>query len=190
MNFVENRKALALRGLAGVVFGLVAFFLPGITLAMLVLVFGMYSFIDGVFAIAAAAHPRLHSRPTLLLIEGAVGIGVGVASVLWTGMTALMLVAFVAFWAIFTGALELVIASRMDREIPGRRYLWVTGAVSIAFGGLVLLWPSAGALAIVLLLGMYALTFGTTLLVLAWRLHQVAQGSDEFRNHHPRHRTA
>ena len=174
---IENRKALVVRGLAGIAFALFAFFMPLVTVAGLVLMFGAYAFLDGALAIAAAVHPRRDRRHAFLLLEGVIGIGIGVASVLWTGATALVLTSLVAFWAIVTGALEIAMGAHLGRDFPGRRYLFTVGLVSLAFGVTVIVFPAAGALGIVLLLGAYAMTFGVTLLLLAWDLHRLAKRS-------------
>lgn len=181
LNFalVENRRPLMLRGLAGIAFGLMAFFLPFVTLAGLVLMFGAYAFLDGALAIAAAVHPRRDRRHLFLLLEGIIGIGIGVTSVLWTGATALALVSLVAFWAVVTGLLEIAMAAHAGAGFPGRRYLFAVGIVSLVFGVSVILFPAAGALGIVLLLGAYAMTFGVTLLLLAWDLRRLAKRSPE-----------
>lgn len=176
---VANRRSLMLRGLAGIAFGLIAFFMPFVTLAGLVLMFGAYAFLDGALAIAAAVHPKRDRRHAFLLLEGFIGIGIGVASVLWTGATAMVLVSLVAFWAVVTGSLELAMAVHAGTGFPGRRYLVAVGVMSLVLGVSVVLFPTAGALGIVLLLGAYAMTFGLTLLLLAWDLHRIAKESPE-----------
>lgn len=176
---VENRKSLMLRGLAGIAFGLVAFFLPFVTLAGLVLMFGAYAFLDGALAIAAAVHPKRDRRHAFLLLEGVVGIGIGVAAILWTGVTAMVLTSLVAFWAVVTGALEIAMGAHLGPGFPGRRYLLAVGIMSLVFGMSVILFPAAGALGIVFLLGAYAMTFGVTLLLLAWDLRRLAKKSAE-----------
>jgi uncharacterized membrane protein HdeD (DUF308 family) len=169
---VRNWKTLALRGLAGVLFGLVAFLWPSITLVALVLLFGGYAIADGVLAITAAIRPEPGAQVWILVLEGLFGIGVGLGACVWTGMTAVVLVDFVALWAIVTGILELALAARLRREIPGELLMGIAGATSVLLGIVMLVWPKGSALVIVILLGGYALFFGATMVALAFRLRR------------------
>ncbi len=116
----RNWWTLALRGLFAVLFGIMAFAWPGITLGALVLLYGAYAFADGVLAIAAALVGRTVGVPWwALLIEGLAGIGVGIITLLWPGITALVLLYLIAFWAVVTGVFEIVAAIRLRKEIRG-----------------------------------------------------------------------
>ena len=163
-----NWWALALRGLVGVLFGLLTFFLPGITLVTLVLLFGAYALIDGIFNVFAFF--RVASHHWALLIEGVIGIIAGVLTFAWPAITALVLLYVIAFWAIFTGLFEIIAGVRLRQVITNEWLLLVMGALSFLFGVLILFAPGAGALAIVLWIGAYALVFGVLLLALAFRL--------------------
>jgi uncharacterized membrane protein HdeD (DUF308 family) len=92
---------LALRGVLAVLFGLFAFFIPGITLLSLVLLFGAYVLLDGIFDLVAAT--RSPSHHWALVLEGIVGIIAGILTFLWPGITAMVLLYLIAFWAISPG---------------------------------------------------------------------------------------
>jgi uncharacterized membrane protein HdeD (DUF308 family) len=163
-----NWWALALRGLVAVLFGSLTFFLPGLTLVTLVLLFGAYAMVDGVFNVIAFF--RVASHHWALLIEGVVGIFVGVLTFAWPAITAFVLLYLIAFWAILTGIFEVVAGIRLRKTIANEWLLLLMGFLSLLFGLLILFAPGTGALAIVLWIGAYALVFGVVLLVLAFRL--------------------
>src|ERR1700693_3932175 len=139
--------ALALRGGIAVLFGLLTFFIPGVTLISLVLLFGFYAILDGVFDIVSAIKAPGHHWP--LLVEGIVGILAGILTFLWPGITAMVLLYLIAFWAIFTGVLEIVAGIRLRAVIANESLLILMGVVSILFGLFILIFPGAGALAII-----------------------------------------
>jgi uncharacterized membrane protein HdeD (DUF308 family) len=167
-SLARNWWALALRGLAAVLFGLLTFLVPGITLVTLVLLFGAYALVDGVLNLAAFF--RVASHHWALLIEGVIGIIAGVLTFAWPAITALVLLYVIAFWAIFTGIFEIIAGIRLRRVIINEWILIVIGVLSLLFGLLILFAPGVGALAIILWIGAYALVFGIFLLALALRL--------------------
>jgi uncharacterized membrane protein HdeD (DUF308 family) len=170
----HNWWVVVLRGLAGMAFGLVTFFAPGISLAALVLVFGAYAFADGVLAIISAIrreHPG--NRWWLLLLEGIAGIAAGVVTLLWPGITALVLLYVIAAWALVTGVLEIAVAIRLRKAIKGEWLLILSGILSVALGVMLVLWPGPGALALVIWIGAYAFVFGALLLALGLRLRSL-----------------
>jgi uncharacterized membrane protein HdeD (DUF308 family) len=172
----RNWWALALRGLFAVLFGIVAFALPGSTLGALVLLYGAYALVDGIFAIAAAVAGRDEGLPWwAMLLEGVVGIAVGVITFAWPGITALVLLYLIAAWAFVTGALEIAAAIRLRKEIRGEWLLALSGVLSVLFGVILVVNPGAGALAVVWLIGAYAIAFGVVLLVLGFRLRSLAR---------------
>ena len=163
-----NWWALLIRGLAGIAFAIMAFALPGITLATVVLLFAAYMIVDGAFAIVAGlAAARRHERWLLLLVEGLVDIAAGVLAVLWPGITVLATVLLIAAWSAVTGVLMLIAAFRLDR---GRWLMAVAGLVSMVLAVLLVLVPVAGALALIWWIGTYALLFGGMLTWLAIKL--------------------
>jgi uncharacterized membrane protein HdeD (DUF308 family) len=165
--------ALALRGLFAVIFGLLTFFVPGITLISLVLLFGFYAILDGVFDIVSAIRaPRHHWA---LVVEGIVGIIVGVLTIVWPGITAMALLYLIAVWAIVTGVLEIIAGIRLREIITNEWLLILMGVISVLFGILIIAFPRVGALAIVLWIGAYAFVFGVILIVLAFRLRSFRQ---------------
>jgi uncharacterized membrane protein HdeD (DUF308 family) len=172
----RNWWAIAIRGVAAILFGLLAFLWPGLTLAALVLLFGAYALVDGIFSIVAAVRRRTGDAPWwALLLEGILGVAAGLVTFFMPGLTAVTLVYVIAAWAIVTGVLEIVAAVRLREQITGEWWLVLSGVLSIVFGGLVMLAPAAGALAITLWIGAYALVFGALLLALAFRLRRVRE---------------
>ena len=173
----RNWWALALRGLVAVLFGLACFVWPLPTLMVLVLLYGAYALADGVFAVAAALAGRAQgSHWWALLLEGLLGIAVGVITFFWTDITAVALLYLIAFWAIVTGILEIVAAVRLRAYIAGEWALALSGVLSILFGLLLLIWPGATALALIWVIGAYAILFGILLFALAWRLRTWGRG--------------
>jgi uncharacterized membrane protein HdeD (DUF308 family) len=173
----RNWWLVALRGLAAIVFGVLAFVWPAITLWALVLLFGAYMLVDGIFAIVAAVRAAgREARWWLLLIEGVLGVLAGLVAAFWPGLTALALLYFIAAWAIVSGILEIAGAIRLRREIEGEWALGLSGALSLLFGVLLVVIPApAGLLSLVWLIGAYALAFGVLLLVLAFRLRGTSE---------------
>lgn len=158
--------AMALRGALAVLFGVVIFVWPGISLAVLVLLFGAYVLLDGIFAIVAGG--RTHTWP--LLVVGLLGVAAGIITFLWPGITALVLLYIIAFAAIFRGIFEITAAIQWRRVLVNEWLLILGGLVSLIFGVLLLVFPGAGALAVVWLIGAYAVIFGIVLIILAFRL--------------------
>jgi uncharacterized membrane protein HdeD (DUF308 family) len=160
---------VAIRGFAAVVFGVLTYLFPAITLAGLVLLFGAYAIVEGVFNLIAAA--RGQGGPWwALALEGLVSIAAGVVAFVYPAITALALLYVIGAWAVITGVLEIVAAVRLRAHIRDEWWLGLSGALSIIFGVLVMAFPGAGALAVVLWIGAYAVVFGAMLIALAFRL--------------------
>jgi uncharacterized membrane protein HdeD (DUF308 family) len=155
-----NWWTLALRGLAALIFGLLTFFWPGITLVVLVFLFGGYAIVDGIFAIAASIKSRESKRWWLLLIEGILSINAGVLTFTWPGITLLILLGLIAGWAIVTGVLEIVAAIQMRKYITNEWLLALSGIASLLFGVMLLINPGIGLLTVAWLIGAYAVAFG------------------------------
>jgi uncharacterized membrane protein HdeD (DUF308 family) len=182
----RNWWAVLLRGLAGIAFGLATLIAPGISIAGLIILFGAYALIDGVLAIVSAVRRRgRHDRWGLLVLEGIVGVGAAVVTVLWPGLTALALLFVIAGWAIVTGVLEIASAVVLRKQITGEWLLVLSGIASLIFGVVLFLFPVAGVVAIALLIGSYALVFGIILVVLAFRLRSWIHGHTSHPMPHP-----
>ena len=167
----RNWWLAALRGVLAVVFGVAAFVWPGLTLEVLVLLFGAYAFIDGAvvlgFGLMAAGE---HERWWPLVLGGVVGIATGVLTFIYPGAMALALVYVIGAWAIVTGVLEIAAAIRLRNVITSEWLMGLSGALSIVFGVLVLARPGSGALALVYLFGFYAVLAGISQIGLGFRL--------------------
>jgi uncharacterized membrane protein HdeD (DUF308 family) len=164
------------RGALAILFGLGAFFWPGITLAALVVLFGAFAFADGFMTLVAAIQGRNVIRHWwLYLLEGLAGIGAGVLTFFWPGITAVVLLAFIAAWAIITGILEIAAAIRLRKEIEGEWALGLSGVLSILFGLILMARPGAGALAVVWIIGAYAIAFGVVMILLSFRLRGLSK---------------
>ena len=171
MLLTHNWWALAIRGVAAIIFGILAFLWPGITLTALVLLFGAFAITDGIFAIIAGVNAAgVEKRWWWLLIEGVLSIIAGVLTFILPGITALFLLYLIAFWAIFTGVFAIITAIRLRKEIQGEWILALSGVLSVAFGVLLALFPGAGALALIWWIGAYALASGVLMLILAFKL--------------------
>jgi uncharacterized membrane protein HdeD (DUF308 family) len=167
----RNWGWLALRGAVSVLFGLFAFLWPGKTLAALVIVFGAFALADGILSLVHAFRVRDQGRPFWsLVIVGLLGIAAGIATLAWPGLTAIALLMFIAAWAFVTGVFEIVAAIRLRKEIANEWLLGLSGVISVAFGAMLFLQPGAGALALMWVIGAYALFFGLLLIVLAFKL--------------------
>jgi uncharacterized membrane protein HdeD (DUF308 family) len=165
---------VALRGAAAVLFGLLALVWPTITLTALVLLFGAYALVDGVMALGVAIFGGrgAEGRRPWLALEGIVGVAAGLFTFLWPGITALVLLWWIAAWALVTGIIEIVAAVRLRREIEGEWLLGLSGVVSVLFGVLLAVRPGEGAIAVTWLIGICAIVFGVALLALAVELRR------------------
>jgi uncharacterized membrane protein HdeD (DUF308 family) len=174
LTLARNWWVLVVRGVLAVVFGILAFVLPGATVAALVILFGAFMLVDGLFALVSAwrrADRRTSWWPFVL--EGLSGIAIGVITFMWPGVTAFALLYLIAAWAFVTGVFEIVAAIRLRKEIRGELVLALIGLASIIFAVLVILFPGEGAVAIVWAIGAYAVVFGILLIVLGLRLRRL-----------------
>jgi uncharacterized membrane protein HdeD (DUF308 family) len=166
----RNWWAVMLRGVLGILFGLVALFLPGATMLSLVLVFSAYMLVDGGLVILAAVRAaRRRDRWGILVLEGVINLVAGVLAFLWPGLTVVAFVLLVACWAVISGALILAAGFRL-KTTHGRWWLIVGGVASVIYGVLLILAPLIGALVLTWWLGAYAIVFGISLLVLGFKL--------------------
>jgi uncharacterized membrane protein HdeD (DUF308 family) len=163
---------LLLRGIAGIVFGVLAFAWPGLTLLTLIFLWGAYAIIDGVFSLWGAISGRGGTMGPRwwLAIVGIAGVLAGALAFAMPGVTALVLLLFIATWAIVTGLMQIIGAIRLRKEIEGEWLLILSGALSVLFGIILIVQPGAGALAVVWLIGATAVVMGILYVALAFRL--------------------
>lgn len=165
---------LVVRGVIAIVFGLLAFVAPTFGIAMLVALFAVWALIDGVGSLLAGMRTRGQDRSWWIeVLEGVVSIAAGVVALLLPGFAAEILVLLIAAWSIVTGVIEIGLAVRLRRALEGEVWLALAGVASILFGALIILFPAAGALSLVWLLGSFAIAFGAFLIMLGWRLRSV-----------------
>ncbi len=175
MTLANRWWMLAVRGVVAILFGILTFISPGLSLYALVVLFGAWAFADGVFNLVLAVR-RTEGQPWgALILEGIVSILAGVLTFFWPGITALALLFIIGAWSILTGIAELVAAIRLRKHIRGEWLLGLVGILSIVFGLLLFAFPGAGALAVVLWIGAYAIVFGALLVGLAFRLRAWAR---------------
>lgn len=162
-----------LRGLAAIIFGVLAFVWPGITLLTLILFYGAFALVDGVFSLIAAIGGGAMRGPRWwLVLVGVIGIAIGILTFLWPGVTALVLLFFIAGWAIATGAFQIAGAIQLRKEIDNEWLLILSGALSVLFGIALLVAPGAGAIALLWVIAAYAIVYGVLLTGFAFRLRR------------------
>ena len=171
----RNWWMLALRGLIAVIFGVLAFVLPGMTLLTLVYLFGVYALVNGILALAHAfSAPKSYPRFDALIVTGIVSIAAGVLAFIWPGITALSMVLLIAAWAIVNGIVEIALAVRLRRVIPHEWLLMLAGILSVLLGIAIVFQPATGALALLFWIGGFAIVFGVLLIALAFRVRRLA----------------
>jgi uncharacterized membrane protein HdeD (DUF308 family) len=168
---VQNWWLFLLRGVLGIIFGLIALIFPGPTMLSLVLLFSAYMLVDGIFAIVSAVRAirRKEDRWGLLIFEGLLNIAVGILAFLWPGITVIAFVILVAAWAIVSGGLMTAAGFRLNVD-HGRWWLILGGLLSIAFGVLLIIAPLIGAVVLTWWIGAYAIAFGVALIIFSFKL--------------------
>jgi uncharacterized membrane protein HdeD (DUF308 family) len=155
---------ILLRGVVAILFGILAFAWPGLTLLTLVLLYGAFALADGVIALATAVTGRGSAPTWWLVLVGIFGIAAGIVSFMFPGMTALILILLIGAWAIAHGIVEIAAAIQLRKEISNDWLLVLAGVLSVAFGFLVIAVPAAGALGLVWAIGAYSILFGVLLI--------------------------
>lgn len=170
---------LLLRGVVAIVFGLLTWMQPAISLAALMLTFGVFVLVDGALGVYTAirGRERMHHW-WVVLLWGVVGVVVGVLTVIAPGVTAFVMTIYIAVWALVTGVLEIIAAVRLRKEIEGEWLLIAGGVISVVFGGFVLAQPAAGMMAILWVLAAYAMVFGVIMVLLALKLRKSVRALD------------
>ena len=164
--------SFALRGVLAILFGVVAIVWPDITLGALIILFGAYALVDGIFAIVGAVMNGRDGRWLPLIVVGLGGILVGLITLIWPGLSALALIYLVAAWAIGIGLFQIVGAIEMRKRITNEVWLILSGALSVLIGLYIAVFPGDGAVALVLLIGFYAIVFGVLLILLGFNLRR------------------
>ena len=166
----KNWWMLLLRGIAAIIFGVLALTWPGMTLLTLILFYGAYALIDGVLAIVAAITGGALLPRWWLAIVGLLGIAAGLLTFVMPGLTAIVLLYFIAGWAIATGVFQVIGAIKLRKEIDNEWFLILCGIISVLFGVAMIAAPGAGALALITVIGIYAVLIGVLLVALSFRL--------------------
>jgi uncharacterized membrane protein HdeD (DUF308 family) len=168
---VQNWWLFTLRGVLGIIFGILALIFPGPTILSLVLLFSAYMLVDGIFGIISAVRAirRKEDRWGLLIFEGLLDIATGVVAFLWPALTVVAFVWLIAAWAIVSGGLMTAAGFRLNIE-HGRWWLILGGLLSLAYGVLLIITPLIGAVVFTWWLGAYALVFGVALVIFSLKL--------------------
>ena len=166
---------ILLRGLAWLLFGVLVFAQPAISLVTLTLLFGAFALWDGIANVVSAIGGRHENENWgVLLLTGLAGIAIGALTFYAPGITALGLLFYIAIWVTGTGLLQVVAGIRLRKEIEGEFWLILSGIVSIALGVFLVARPGAGALSVLWLVATYAVVFGLILIILAIRVRSFA----------------
>lgn len=172
----ENWWLFLLRGLCAILFGLLTFMWPGVTLVTLVLLYGAFALVDGIGAIVTAIRGGPLTSRWWLAIMGGIGVAAGILTFYWPGVTALVLLVFIAVWAIATGITQIIGGIRLRKELDSEWIPLVAGVLSVLFGLLLLARPAAGALAMIFAIGIYAIAQGILNVAFSLRLRRHAHG--------------
>ncbi|BAT60677.1 hypothetical protein GJW-30_1_03226 [Variibacter gotjawalensis] len=165
-----------IRGIASIIFGVLTFMWPGLSLLTLVIFYGAFVLVDGIFALIAAAQGRgTEAMPTWwLVLIGLAGVIAGAGTFFYPGLTALLLVTFIGVWAIVRGVFEIVGAIQMRKEIDNEWWLVLSGIVSVLFGLIILIAPGPGAIGLAWAIGAFSLVIGVSLVAFSLRLRKHA----------------
>lgn len=163
---------ILLRGIAAVAFGLLALFMPGIAGLSLVLLWGVYTLADGILSLVAGivGNGATTGSRWWLALTGLLGIAAGLIAFFAPGLTATVLLIFIAVWSIAIGVMAIIGAIKLRKEIEGEWLLILSGAIAIIFGLLMFTRPASAALAVVWMIATFAIIFGIDLILLAFKL--------------------
>ncbi len=166
----KNWWILLLRGIAAIVFGILAIALPGLTLFMLVIAFGIYTLFDGVIEIwNGFSHRRTNDRWWVDILIGLAGVIGGILIMSLPGVTAVVAIYFIGAWMAITGILQIIAALRLRAEISNEWWLILSGVLSVIVGLYFLAFPGKGAVSLVWVIGIYAILFGVMMAVLSFQ---------------------
>lgn len=171
----DNWGWILLRGICAIIFGLLTFAWPGLTLLTLVMFYGAFALVDGGAALVAAVTKGAPAPRWWLALVGVIGIGAGLVTLFHPAITGIVLLYFIAGWSIAMGVLQIIGAISLRKEIEDEWLLIASGVLSVAFGILLMLYPAAGALSMALMIGIFAIINGGVLVAFAMRLRKHAQ---------------
>lgn len=166
----QHWGSVLLRGICAVIFGLLILDWPGVFIAFIVYLFGACALVSGLFSFFAGFSPRAEGQRALLLLQGALGIVLGIFVFCNPAITTLIAILLIAIWALLAGAFELAVAFKLPAGTPGKGLIGLSGFLSAIFGVLVLSHPLAGLFAVVLIIGLYAIIGGIILVILSLAL--------------------
>jgi uncharacterized membrane protein HdeD (DUF308 family) len=168
---------VAVRGFIALLFGILLLVWPGISLFVFAIFFGAFAFVDGIFTLVAAASYKAGAgQRAWLFARGILGIIVGIITFFWPAITELVLILLIGAWALVTGIMELNFAFRSVRETGAKWLFAVSGILSIILGILLLIRPIAAIIAVIWIIGAYAVIAGIVLIVLGFRLRSPKAG--------------
>ncbi|GLZ75466.1 hypothetical protein Afil01_02730 [Actinorhabdospora filicis] len=176
----RNWWVLVLQGVLAIIFGIMAWVWPGATVLVLVILFGAYTLVDGVFAIAAAIRGTDMAGRGWLAVMGVASVILGLIALFWPGITALALLFVIAAWAIVRGVITIIGAVQLRKEMTGEWVLILSGAVSVLFGLLLMIWPGSGVLAVIWLIGVYAVFLGVMSIILGFQVKGRSNGPNDY----------
>lgn len=172
--FTKRWWVFLLRGLVAIAFGFLAVIWPSITLQVLLILFGVFVLLDGVFSlIAGVVAIGSDKRWWAMVFSGLLGIAIGLLTLLWPGITGVVLLYFIGAWAVVIGIMDILIAVQLRREIEGEWMMIIDGVFSLVIGILFFVFPKEGALALVWLIGLFVIAIGIIFLILALRLRKL-----------------
>lgn len=174
-SLARNWWLILLRGICAIIFGGLTLAWPGLSLLTLVLLYGVFALFDGGLAIGAAIMGDTPAPRWWLALAGVLGIAAGAVTLSWPGITGLVLLYFIAAWAIAVGIFQIVGAIKLRAEIEGEFWLIASGALSVLFGIGILMYPGAGALGIAIAIGFFAILYGCLLIGFSWQLKKHAE---------------
>jgi len=163
------------RGIFAIIFGFLTFAWPGLTLLTLVIFYGAFALVDGVASLVAAVTKGAPAPRWWLVLVGLIGIAAGLVTLFHPAITGIILLYFIAFWAIATGVFQIIGGIAMRKEIEGEWLLILSGILSVVFGGFMIVYPVAGALSVAFLIGMFAILQGVILIAFSLRLRRMAE---------------
>jgi len=167
---------LLINGLCAIAFGVLSFLWPGLTLIVLVALYGAYGIVDGITALMAARARNEAGRPWgSMVFIGIVSILAGVVALVWPALTAIVLLIVIAVWAIVRGVLEIIAAIELRKRIDNEWLLGLAGAVSVLFGIVLLIAPGRGAVALIWVIAAFAIVHGVLLTMLALKVRGIGR---------------